>query len=148
MALRRLSHDTGRAMSQENVEIVRAFLAAFSDRGLDALAEFVDPDVINWRAVEGAVDDAGEMQGLDAVRAYVADWLDTFENLAVEPDELIDAGSDHVLAVLRLRGRAKASGIETELQYAVVYTLRDGKMVRGREYESRDGALEAVGLRE
>jgi ketosteroid isomerase-like protein len=102
-------------MSQPNVEIVRAFLAAFSDRGLDAFAEFVDPD-INWRAVEGAVDDVGEIEGLAAVRAYVAHWLDTFENLALEPEELIDAGSDHVLAVLRLRGRAKVSGIETELQ--------------------------------
>ena len=132
-------------MSQENVELVRAFLAAFSDRGLDAFAEFVDPDV-DWWSIEGAVDVVGEMRGLPAVRAYVADWLDTFEKLAVEPEELSDAGSDHVLAVLRLRGRAKASGIETELRYAVVYTLRHGKVVRGREYESR--GIEAVGLSE
>jgi ketosteroid isomerase-like protein len=29
----------------------------------------------------------------------------------------------------------------------VVYTLRDGKIVRGREYIDRSEALEAVGLR-
>jgi ketosteroid isomerase-like protein len=45
-------------------------------------------------------------------------------------------------------GRAKGSGIETELRYAVVYTLRDGKIVRAREYIDRKQALEAVGLRE
>ncbi len=43
-------------------------------------------------------------------------------------------------------GRARASGIETELRYAVVYTLRNGKIVRGREYIDREHALEAVGL--
>jgi ketosteroid isomerase-like protein len=35
-------------MSQENVEIVRESLSAFTDGGLDALAEFWDADV-SWR---------------------------------------------------------------------------------------------------
>jgi ketosteroid isomerase-like protein len=37
------------------------------------------------------------------------------------------------------------SGIPTEIRHAVVYTLRDGKIVRGREYMDRAQALEAVG---
>jgi ketosteroid isomerase-like protein len=41
------------------------------------------------------------------------------------------------LAVQRATGRAKASGVETELRYAVVYTLRDRKIARGREYIDR-----------
>jgi ketosteroid isomerase-like protein len=45
-------------------------------------------------------------------------------------------------------GRAKTSGVQTDIRYAVVYTLRDGKIVRGREYIDRDQALEALGLRE
>ena len=35
--------------------------------------------------------------------------------------------------------------METELRYAVVYTLREGKIVRGREYMDREQALAAVG---
>jgi len=42
-------------------------------------------------------------------------------------------------------GRAKVSGLETEIRYAVIYTLRAGKIVRGREYIDRKQALEAVG---
>ena len=45
-------------------------------------------------------------------------------------------------------GRAKLSGTETDLRYAVVYTLRDGKVVRGREYLSVEEALAVVGLSE
>src|SRR5215217_8456210 len=37
---------------------------------------------------------------------------------------------------------------ELELRYAVVYTVRDGKITRGREYIDRTTALEAAGLRE
>jgi ketosteroid isomerase-like protein len=48
--------------------------------------------------------------------------------------------------VQRVTGRAKASGVTTELRYAVVYTVRDGKIARGREYIDRATALEAVGL--
>jgi len=102
---------------------------------------------IDWRAAEGALDDAGPIHGVDAMRAYVQDWLDDFDELRVEAEELIDAG-ELVVAVQRISGRAKASGIETELRYAVVYTIRDGKIVRGREYWERAQALEAVGLRE
>ena len=86
------------------------------------------------------------MHGHAAVRAYVQDWLDTFGDFKVEPVELIDAGGNRVVAVLRIGGRAKLSGVETDLTYAVVYAIRDGKIARGREYWTRDEALEAAGL--
>jgi len=65
-------------MSRENVEVVRQMLEAFADGGLDAMAEFWDPD-IDWRAAEGAIDDVGEMHGSVAVRRYIQDWIDTFD---------------------------------------------------------------------
>jgi ketosteroid isomerase-like protein len=88
------------------------------------------------------------MHGKDAVRAYAQDWLDTFDNVRTEVVELIDAEEENVIAVLRVSGRAKLSGVETGLTYAVVYTIRDGKIARGREYATRDQALEAAGLRD
>lgn len=81
------------------------------------------------------------------MRAYAQDWFDHFDDLRLEPEELIDAG-DRVVAVQRLSWRAKGSGVETELRYAVVYTVSAGKILRGREYMTREQALEAVELRE
>ena len=100
-------------MSQENVEVVRRSFQAFADGGLDAMAEFWDPD-IEWRAAEGAIDDAGEMHGPQAVRRYMQDWFDMFDDLTVVAEELVDAGDDRVVAVQRVTGRAKVSGIETD----------------------------------
>src|SRR5215208_1334377 len=97
------------------------------------------------RAAEGAIDDVGEMHGRVAVRGYIQDWIDTFDDFSVVVEELRDVGDDRVLAIQRLKGRAKLSGAETDLRYAVVYTVRDGKVVRGREYLSVEDALEAYG---
>jgi ketosteroid isomerase-like protein len=82
------------------------------------------------------------------MRAYVQDWIDTFDQFKVEPLEVIDAGQDRVVAFFRMSGRAKLSGVETELTFAALYTVRDEKVVRGREYWTKEQALEAAGLKE
>jgi ketosteroid isomerase-like protein len=134
-------------MSQENVEIVRDAAVAFNRGDLDAWFEY-GADDIDYRAAEGALDDRGPMHGKDAVRAYAQDWLDMFDDFKSEVLELIDAGEDQVIAVLRISGRAKLSGVETDLTYAALYTIRDGKVARGREYWTKEQALEAAGLPE
>ena len=144
--MRNIPRDTAPAMSVENVELVRAWFEAWERGGIDAVAEFWDPQ-IDWRSAEGAIDDPGVIRGVDAMRAYVQDWLDDFDDLSFELEELIDAG-DRVVTVQRVSGRAKASGVPTELRYAVVNTIRNGKVIRGREYWSRAEALEAAGLSE
>jgi ketosteroid isomerase-like protein len=134
-------------VSQENVEVVRNYLKVFTDEGLEAAAEFWHPD-IDWRAAEGAIDDAGEIHGTEAMRRYAHDWLDTFDDVTFLFEELLDVGDGRVVAVQRLTGRARLSGIETGLRFAVVYTLRDGKIVGGREYFEKAEALKSVGLEE
>ena len=47
-------------MSQENVETVKTALDAMAQQGLDAFAEYWTDDV-EWRAVEGALDDRGPL---------------------------------------------------------------------------------------
>jgi len=134
-------------MSQENVENVRDAAAAFNRGDLNAWWEYWAED-IDYRAVEGAPDDHGPIQGKEAMREYVQDWLDTFDDFRFEPVEITDAGKDKVIAVIRISGRAKLSGVETDLTFAILYTIRDGKVARGREYWTRDEALEAAGLSE
>jgi ketosteroid isomerase-like protein len=45
-------------------------------------------------------------------------------------------------------GRMKESDAEIDMRLAVVYTVRNGLIVRGREYASREHALRAAGLPE
>jgi ketosteroid isomerase-like protein len=134
-------------VSEENIEVVRRAYEALEDSGIDAWEEFLAPDV-GHRAIEGAPDDRGPLHGRDEVRAYLEEWFQMFDDFKVQPLEFVDAGGDKVVYVLRFGGKAKQSGVETDQTLAIVYTVRDGKIAQGREYATREEALEAAGVRD
>jgi ketosteroid isomerase-like protein len=125
-----------------SADIVRRQFAAF-EHGVDSAAEFWHPD-IEWRAVEGAPDDAGVIRGADALRRYYGDWIDTLDEMRAEVDEILFEADEWVAARVRNSGRGRASGVVTEGRYYVACTVREGRIVSGREYATREQALEAV----
>ena len=135
-------------MSKENVRVVQAAVDAFARDGVDGWLEYFTDDV-DYRAAEGAIDDRGPIHGKDALRAYAEDWTEMFDEVRFEPVEVIDAGDDTVIAVMRISGRPKGTSAEAlTLSVAGVNTIRDGKIARSREYWTREEALEAAGLSE
>jgi ketosteroid isomerase-like protein len=134
--------DTGRAMSQENVEIVRRAweYEMFGRGGEDAVADFASDIVMN--PVEEA-----PSYGRAAIRDNIHRFESAWEDLQVTAEQFIDAG-DRVFVTAHFRGRGRASGITVETRLYEVYTLRDHKVVRVDEFTDRDEALEALGLRE
>jgi ketosteroid isomerase-like protein len=116
---------------------------AVADDPLDIWYEHMWSADVDHRAIEGAPDDVGPIIGRDAMRAYLADWYEMFPDLEVFPEEIVDAGSQRVIVVWHVTGTAKASGVQTDMRVAVVYTIRAGKIVRGREYITKDEALAA-----
>jgi ketosteroid isomerase-like protein len=135
-------------MSKENVGVVQAATDAFARDGVDGWLEYFTDDV-DYRAAEGEIDDRGPIHGKDALRAYAEDWTEMFDDVRFEPVEVIDAGDDTVIAVMRISGRPKGTSAEAlTLSVAGVNTIRDGKIARSREYWTREEALEAAGLSE
>lgn len=133
-------------MSQKNVEAVRAVYDAWS-RGVPTdAAEALDPDVV-WEAIEEAPD-AGTYRGHDGVRGYMQDWLDGFELAGMEFRDIVEADDGRLVLVQRGRAKERRTGLETELNYAVVYAFRDGKLMAVKEYATPAEAFEAVGLSE
>jgi ketosteroid isomerase-like protein len=132
-------------MSQENVEVVRRQFEAFAQGGVDAAAAFWHPD-IEWRAVEGAVDDIGVFKGRDAMARYYGDWADMVEDLRGEVTEVVYESGEILVVVVRTSGHARGSNAPIHGRHSVVYTIRDGQIVRGREYETPEQALEALEL--
>jgi uncharacterized protein len=134
-------------MSEGNVETVRRYLGAYERKDLEKGISLLHPDV-TWRAIEGAPDDIGVFQGHEAMRDYYQEWLDIFADARSElVEDLVEVG-DRVVAVVRYIGRIKGSDRQVEMTLAIVFTFRDGKIASGREYATRDEALEAAGLSE
>ena len=135
-------------MSQDNVEIVKVAYEVFARAGLDRFMEHFT-DNVEYRVLAGADDLIhGPIHGKDAVRAWLQDWIDMFDGFWMELVELIDAGGGTVFTAERYGGRARLSGVETDSPNWTVFTIRNGKIARAREYEAREQALEAVGLSE
>ena len=130
-------------MSRENVEIARrAFAYEISGEGDRADAERIfDPYVVMNPTEEGA------SYGLDAVRDNFEHWKSAWDDLEVTVKELTDAG-DRVFLTAHHQGRGRGSGVPVDTHLYVVYTLRDGKVIRVDEYAERSEALEAAGLSE
>ena len=134
-------------MGDHEVRLFRSWSQQLAETSspLDFLYEHVWAPDIDHRAVEGAPDDVGPIIGRDAARAYVADWYEMFADLTMVPEEILDGGSERVIVVWRMAGTARASGVPAELRFAAVYTIRNNRVVHGREYMTKDEALAAIG---
>ena len=83
-----------------------------------------------------------------ALRTLFREWHEAWSGIDYDYDELIDAGGEQVISIVTRRGRGRASEVETELSLALLWTIREGKVVRVVWFQSREEALEAAGLRE
>jgi ketosteroid isomerase-like protein len=131
-------------MSQENVEIVRRAFGKFA-RGNFWVPEFFDPDVrIRWLDGVGA---EAETVGLQAMSSLLLNWLESWDELTLAPERIIDAG-DQVVVFSVWRGRGKASGAVTEWRHGEVWTLHERRVVSLVAYREPGEALKAAGLSE
>jgi ketosteroid isomerase-like protein len=130
-------------MESRNVEVVRRQFEALERGGVDAGAEFWHPD-IEWRAVAGAVDDVGVIKGREAMRRYYQDWFETVDDLRGGIEEVVHDSGEILVAVLFNSGRGRGSRIPISGRYCVVYTIREGLILSGREYETREHALDSL----
>jgi ketosteroid isomerase-like protein len=137
------ARDTGRAMSQENVEIVRRGWEHFVTTGEPLWATIDDEIVIH----DHDIPDSGDYRGYAGFAQWGEDWEAAWEDWRWEAEEFIGAG-DRVVAVLRVNAKGRGSGVDVERLDGAVWTVRDGKCIRLDYYGSKAEALEAVGLRE
>jgi ketosteroid isomerase-like protein len=134
-------------MSEENVEIVRRAYEAWNSGALEKGAALFDP-AIEWTTPPN-LPETGTWSGEDEVRSGLAGFLESFEELRAEVQELLAAPDGRVVALVRFTGRGRDTGLPVEGAGvdAQVWTLRDGKVVRVTMYSGTADALEAVGLR-
>jgi ketosteroid isomerase-like protein len=131
-------------MSQENVDRLRAGYEAYSRTGEFPVENF-DSDA-EW-VVAREDPDAATHRGVEAIRGYLAQWAEMFEDIDLRAEEVIDAG-DKLFVWTRFSGKGITSGASVQMELAHVYTVRDGKLVRVEEYFDRREALEAAGVSE
>lgn len=140
-------------MSQENVQFVEALFAgaagAEKQELLEALPELIaqacDPE-IEW-IEDPSRADARVHRGHEGVRRSWEEWLAGFEQYSFDVEQIVDCG-ERVLVVGAEQGRGAVSGAAVNSRNYAVLELRDGKLLRYREFYDEDAARRAAGLDE
>ena len=133
-------------MSQENVEIVRGGYEAFARGDIEGVLEIMD-DGIEWAPALAPLLGVEPVRGKDALRSFlIEDIASGFDDFEARPKSIEDLG-DSVLVHIHYAGRGRASGVPVALEAFSLVTLRDGKTISYRDYETKEAALKAAGLR-
>ena len=131
-------------MSEENVEIVRRGYEHFNRTG-EPDYSLLDPEVeydMSRRTFEPDI-----YHGHEGVRKFASLIREQWAAMRIEPEEFRDAG-DEVVVSVRVVAVGKTSGVETTGTAAHLWSLREGKIVRQKTFQTMPQALEAAGLRE
>lgn len=119
-------------LNEMNTAIVRQALEDIGNLNVEGLLAIIDDD-IDFRLM-GTSPLSRRLRGKEAymgIVAEVATYLDGFIELTV--DELIPAGE---WVIVRASGHAvmKATGADYDNEYCMLWKLKDGRVVKLREY--------------
>ena len=133
-------------MSQENVELVRAWIRACNGPDPESAIALCDPafEMTESPSLPGAA----TTSGLDGLRRYFSGWTRNWSDWDWQENEVHDIPPDKVLVVSLLRLRGLRSGIWVEHRWAYVFTVSNGRLFRQDGFDDKAQALDAVGLSE
>ena len=97
--------------------------------------ELVMPETLPW---------GGTYHGHDGVAAFATVFRDHVDGQWADPDDFIDGG-DVIVVLGRLRGRARATGVDYEVSFSHAWTISDGVPSRCRSYFDTDPITAAIG---
>jgi ketosteroid isomerase-like protein len=126
-----------------NVATTRRSYEAFARDDMDAVVADMHPE-IEWHQAQG-LPHGGFYKGLAEVRRAIFDPLDEqwWDEFTADPDEYLDAGEE-VVVLGRYRGRAKGTGKLLDVPFVHIWTFRDGKATRFRQFLDTAGWVDAL----
>jgi ketosteroid isomerase-like protein len=83
--------------------------------------------------------------GPEAYVAALRDLMEAFESFCITPERFVELG-DRVAVMARLEGRTKEGGVEFAGRGGAIVTVRQGRIQRIEEHDSRETLLAAAGI--
>jgi ketosteroid isomerase-like protein len=133
-------------MVREQVETVaRLYNECWGPGRLELVPEVLHPDIV-WTAIESAPD-SGTRRGHEECRAYMNDWLESFDLGTMPIEDARSAPDGRLVCALRGVGTERRTGMTIDIRYGAAFAFApDGRLVEIHEYATHEEALEAVGL--
>jgi ketosteroid isomerase-like protein len=133
-------------MSEENVEIVRRDLDAFSRGDLEGVLDDLAPE-FEFNPSGRFMDTQRVYRGREGFVDFWGAFRAAWEHITVSIERMEDL-DDRVLTLGTFHGRGAGSGVEVHAKAAWLHTIKDGLIVHLRSFATWTEALEAAGLAE
>jgi ketosteroid isomerase-like protein len=131
-------------MSQENVEIVRRCIDAWSRRDVDGALRLIHEN-IEWRPAFTAGGLEGTAyRGPAGIRSWFSELDEVWAELSLEPNDVRDLDEGQVLLLAHFHAVGRKSGVAIDQPVGFVFTIEGGKLAAGRGFRTHQEALEAA----
>ena len=122
-------------------EAVVASYEALNEGDVDAAMEALAEDA-EWHESE-VLPDTGVYRGREAIRAFLTDFLASWERFHQTVEEVSEEG-DRMLVMIHLEATGRGSAAGVDARYAHLWTLSGGRGVRVDAFYDRDEARAAL----
>ena len=115
-----------------NVDLIKKFYNSFKDQDKQIYLQLCD-DNIEWTVMEN-MPNGGIHVGKKAIFGeYFPKLFSSFAEFHAVPEEFLDAG-DGIIVLGKYHVMAKKSKKQFESRFAHVYTIKNGKIIKFRQY--------------
>ena len=108
-------------------DIVRLLGERWNAGDIEGVVELYSDDVVVQQGEHWP--ERRTLKGKPAFRESIDEWLSAWESATIETDE-IEVHGDRVVAHGCWRSTGRLSGVEGEMPIHIMFTVRDGKIVR------------------
>lgn len=122
-------------------EAVLSSYAALNERDIDAAMEALAEDA-EWHESD-VLPDTGVYRGREAIRAFLTDFLASWERFHQTIEEVQEEGA-RLLVMIHLEATGRGSAADVDARYAHLWTVSDGRGTRVDAFYDRDTALAAL----
>jgi ketosteroid isomerase-like protein len=132
-------------MAQDNVELVRRIIELFNRKDIARVLDAVADDFeLDWSNSIGPL--KGVYKGREGALELWESFLDAWDEVRWDPQEIIEVDEARVIVVNHVRMRGGGSGVDVEATAAQLWTITDGKGRSVKLYQSKAEALAAAQL--
>lgn len=121
-------------MSAENKQVIEGLYEAFGRGDVPSIIGALDPEIEWWEAENFIYADKNPYRGPQTVLMGVfGRIMNDWDGFTVTPEEVLDAG-DTIVGRGHYAGKYRKTGRSVKAQFAHVFKMRDGKVVKFQQY--------------
>ncbi|HEX8743273.1 MAG TPA: nuclear transport factor 2 family protein [Thermoleophilaceae bacterium] len=124
-----------------NAGVVRSLFDDFNRGDYEAAFQKIAEDV-DWHEPPDMPDAGGGYRGHEGMVSGFGRFLSAWEHIRADLVQVVERG-ERVVVMTRWRGLSKGTGIEVDQWIAQIYELREGRVVRVRQFRTLEEALAA-----